>query len=391
MSQFNEKEHLQNIVLLTEELAKILKNATIIANHEIKEIGDLALFAKNLLAGKRSPLLEINSTNQESRQGKYLLTYPDNKPHLHFIERQKTLQIPAALQQFLSQEDMDNMQKYGNVNRVIYVDIRGVATPKFVSLDKETNTLATMSAHKLSIANSILGVYISPEQKENLKQGNPILLKGLQGKEGEPTWDAIVSVDAVSKGLSFKKVTLNVPNEILGIILTDEQKRQLKKGESVIIRDLTSKNTGHQFSALINLNEGHLEIKPINDVPKQLLGLTFTEEQRNQLRAGSAIYLEGFTAKTQKKFDASISFDNEKGIKFDFNKQNIKQDSVHQMPPIEKQSSIPLLPDSAYKGCLKKTPSIFIERTEIAKKATETLQNNVEISPNKQRKKTFTP
>ena len=156
MAQFNEKEHLQNTISLAEELVKILKNAKIIIQNDLKEIGDLTTLAKSLMEGKRSPLLEMNPDGEGSRQGKYVLTYAENKPKLHFIERQETLQIPAALKQYLTPEDLDNMQKYGNVNRVIYVDVNGVATPKYISLDKETNTLATMSANKLSDRKSVV-------------------------------------------------------------------------------------------------------------------------------------------------------------------------------------------------------------------------------------------
>lgn len=82
---------------------------------------------ENLIGGKRTPLHEMNPDG-ESRQGKYVLTYPEQKPTLHFIEKQQTLQIPTALKQFLSQEDMDKFQQFGNANGVIYVDEKGIAT-----------------------------------------------------------------------------------------------------------------------------------------------------------------------------------------------------------------------------------------------------------------------
>jgi hypothetical protein len=276
MAQFNEKEHLQNITSLAEELAKILKNAMIIVGKEFREIGDLTAMAKSLIAGKRSPILDMNPY-EDSKKGKYVLNYVDNKPTLHFIERQEMLQIPAALKQFLTQEDLDNMQKYGNANRVIYVDVNGIATPKYVSLDKETNTIATMSAHRLSVADSILGVPLTQEQKDNLKQGNPVFVKGLNGKEGAENWDAVISVDAVSKGLSFKKVSITIPKEILGVVITEPQKESIKNGETVLLHDLTSKTTGNKFSANISLQEGQLTLKPLNYTPKRLLGLDLSD------------------------------------------------------------------------------------------------------------------
>lgn len=374
MAQFNEKEHLQNITSLAEELAKILKNAMVIVGKEFREIGDLTVMAKNLMAGKRSPLLDMNP-NEDSKKGKYVYTYDvDNKPKLHFIERKEMLQIPAALKQFLTQEDLDNMQKYGNANRVIYVDVNGVATPKYVSLDKETNTIATMSAHKLSVADSILGVSLTQEQKDNIKQGNPIFVKDLQGKNGAENWDAVISVDAVSKGLSFNKVSITIPKEILGITISEPQRQSLKNGETVLLHDLTSKTTGNKFSANISLQEEQLSLKPLNYTPKRLLGLDLTDEQRHQLMSGESIYLEGLTSKADKKFNAIVTFDTMNGIKFDFEKKAAKPEVVLETPKVEKPLKIPVLDDSAFKGNLRKTPSIQVDNKEIVKQTTEKIQ-----------------
>jgi hypothetical protein len=386
MAQFNEKEHLQNATLLAEELAKILKNSMVIVGKEYREIGDLMAMAKDLMAGKRSPVLDMNP-NEDSKKGKYLLTYDEQKPKLHFIERQEILQIPSALKQYLTPEDMENMQKYGNVNRVIYVDVNGVATPKYVSLDKETNTIATMGVNKLSISDKILGVELSHEQKDNLKQGNPILLKGLNAKDGGEQWDAVVSVDAVTKGLSFKKVGLAIPKEILGIELSQEVRQQIKNGESVLLHDLTSKKTGNKFSAIVSINEGHLDLKMVSDAPKKLLGLELSEEQRNKLRVGETVFLKGLTSKAGKSFDANVSLDVEKGIVFDFKNDSPKREI--KVDKVEKEASlkIPLLEDSAYTGRLKKTPSIL---KGIKESAVESVKKNKDLSeslPKKQKVK----
>ena len=385
MAQFNEKEHLQNITALAEELAKILKNALVIVGKEYREIGDLTAMARDLLAGKRSPLLDMNP-NEDSKKGKYLLTFNEQKPKLHFIERQEMLQIPSALKQYLTPEDMENVQKYGNVNRVIYVDVNGVATPKYVSLDKETNTIATMSANKLSIGDKILGVELTQEQKDNLKQGNPILLKGLNAKDGGENWDAVVSVDALAKGLSFKKVDLNIPKELLGVQLSSEVRQQLKNGETVLINDMTSKNTGNKFSALVNLNKGHLDLQLISDAPKKLLGVELSEEQRNRLRSGESIFVTGMISKTGKSFDADISLDIEKGIVFDFKNGNKTQEPTTQKK--ETSLKIPLLDDSAYTGKLKKTPSVALNLKGMVDEAVGALKKSkgIEKSPVKGKK-----
>jgi Protein of unknown function (DUF3945) len=386
MAQFNEKEHLQNITALAEELAKILKNSMIIVHDKLKKIEDLSEMAKNLLAGKRTPLLEMNP-GAESKQGKYLLDFQGQKPTLVFLEKQPILQIPASLKQLLTPEDTENMQKFGNVNRVIYVDVNGVATPKYVSLDRETNTLATMATHKLSIADKILGVDLTVEQKSNLKAGNSIILKGLNSKDNGEKWDAVVSVDALSKGLSFKKVDINIPKILLGVELSLEQREKIKNGEGVLVYDLTSKKTGNQFSAIINLNEGLLEINPIHDAPKKLLGLSLTHEQRSQLRMGESISLTGLTSKTGEFFDASVNLDALKGLNFKFNQGDKNVEKKSKITEHEEISSIPIIEESAYGGRMKKTPSIKINRENVVQESQTALKKSKNQSPVSSKKK----
>jgi hypothetical protein len=386
MAQFNEKEHLQNITALAEELAKLLKNSMIIVHDKLKKIDDFSEMAKTLLAGKRTPLLEMNP-GAETRQGKYLLNFQGQKPSLIFLEKQPILQIPASLKQLLTPEDLENMQKYGHVNRVIYVDANGVATPKYVSLDRETNTLATMGTHKLSVADKILGVDLTIEQKNSLKAGNSIILNGLAAKDNGEKWDAVVCVDALSKGLSFKKVDINIPKILLGVELSLEQREKIKNGEGVLLYDLTSKKTGNQFSAIINLNEGLLEINPVHDAPKKLLGLSLTEEQRSQLRMGESIFLSGLKSKTGEFFDASVNLDALKGLNFKFNQGEKGIEKKPKITDHEQISSIPVIEESVYTGRLKKTPSVKINRENIVQESQTDLKKSKNQSLVNSRKK----
>ncbi|MEA5461644.1 DUF3945 domain-containing protein [Arcicella sp. LKC2W] len=371
MAQFNEKEHLQNTIALAEELSKLLKNAAIITHEGFKATGDLTEMAKNLMAGKRSPLLTLDDS-ESAKQGKYLLLYDEQKPRLHFIEKQQQLQIPQSLSPLITSEDMENLQKFGTMNRIIYVDEKGIATPKYIALDKETNTLATMNANRLSISDTILGVSLTDSQKEQLRQGSPIILKGLQSKDGTESWDAVVSVDALSRGLSFKKIDLSIPKEILGVSISPEQQQALKNGESVLIQDMISAKTGNVFSAQVSLTDGHLQIKPTPDAPKILLGVSLNNEQRDILRKGEPLYIEGMTSKAGKPFNAVVFLDSQKGLQFDFKN---KKEAISIKP--EQELSIPVLDESAYGGRLKKTPSVALSKEKIIKNAVEqTSQKN---------------
>jgi len=140
----------------------------------------------------------------------------------------------------------------------------------------------------------------------------------------------------------------------LGLELSQEVRQQLKNGESVLLHDLTSKNTGNKFSATVSLNEGHLDLKMVSDAPKKLLGVDLSEEQRNKLRLGESVYVKDMTSKTGKNFDANITLNPEQGIVFDFKNGSTKQEIKVEKVIKEATLKIPILEDNAYTGKIKK-------------------------------------
>ena len=96
--------------------------------------------------------------------------------------------------------------------------------------------------------------------------------------------------------------------------------------------------------------------------------------------SGESIFLEGLTSKTDKKFNATVNFDTMHGIKFDFEKKMVKPEIAVESPKIEKSTKIPLLEDSAYKGHLKKTPSLVLDKNEVVKKTAENVEKSKNIT-----------
>lgn len=71
-----------------------------------------------------------------------------------------------------------------------------------VSLDTDTNQLNHVDASKISIQDSLAGVKLSPEQKNQLLNGDTIYVTGMKRKNGE-SFDAKVAYNAINKGLVF--------------------------------------------------------------------------------------------------------------------------------------------------------------------------------------------
>ena len=144
---------------------------------------------------------------------------------------------------------------------------------------------------------------------------------------------------------------LSIPREIFWVELTAEQKAKIKAGESVLVKDMISKNTGNKFSARVSLNDGHLDLKMVSDAPQRLLGVSLSEELRERPQNSGSVLVKGMTSKAGKSFDANISLNPEKGIVFDFNNQ--KQEVQIEKKQPEFTLRIPFLDDSAYRGNLK--------------------------------------
>jgi hypothetical protein len=87
--------------------------------------------------------------------------------------------------------------------------------------------------------------------------------------------------------------------------------------------------------------------------------------------------VKGMTSKAGKSFDANISLSPEKGIVFDFNNQ--KQEVQIEKKQPESTLKIPLLDDSAYRGNLKRTPSIHPNLKGMVDNAVANLKKSKEL------------
>lgn len=123
-----------------------------------------------------------------------------------------------------------------------------------------------------------------------------------------------------------------------GYRFTDEECVQLLNGEDVEVT-ATSARTGNEFTVTGALGEGEFNGSKTfgfqadfnkgssggNSVPRSMLGVKLTEEQREKLDAGEKVLVKGMKSKrTGKTFDAYLSMENKsdgsRGISFSFDK-----------------------------------------------------------------------
>ena len=178
----------------------------------------------------------------------------------------------------LTEEDKNNLLKTGNAGRIIHPQYKeGETTPVFLSIDKLTNELIAARADKIVIPDNIKGVRLDENQKKELAEGKSVFVEGMTANSGKE-FSAHLQVDADKRGIGFR---------------FDQQQEQVQKAS---------------------------EQRQVR-IPDSLLGKDLTEEQQQKLEKRETIYVAGMKDKKGEDFNAYIKVNDEKG-KLDFYKWN---------------------------------------------------------------------
>ena len=172
-----------------------------------------------------------------------------------------------------------------------------------------------------------MGYKFSPEEKEQLlTTGNLGKTIEVTPKNGEP-FAAYVSIDPQTNELiALRADRVNIPKEIKGVTLSDQQYKDLVEGKAVKVEGMTAKS-GKSFNATLQVNAERKGIEFIfgdkqglkerqqhsqqQDTPHKLCGLELSEKQREALNNGRALYLKNMVDKEGNSFNAYVRMDKE--------------------------------------------------------------------------------
>lgn len=131
-----------------------------------------------------------------------------------------------------------------------------------------------------------MGYKFSPEEKEQLlKTGNLGKTIEVATKHGE-VFDAYVSVDPQTNELvALRADRVSIPKEIKGVTLSDQQYKDLLEGKAVKVEGMTSKN-GKSFDATLQVNAEKKGIEFIFGEPKSLKERQEQSQQQEQRQGG---------------------------------------------------------------------------------------------------------
>lgn len=172
-----------------------------------------------------------------------------------------------------------------------------------------------------------MGYKFSPEDKEQLlTTGNLGKTIEVTPKNGEP-FAAYVSIDPQTNELiALRSDRVNIPREIKGVTLSDQQYKDLVEGKAVKVEGMTAKS-GKSFNATLQVNAERKGIEFIfgdkqglkerqqhsqqQGTPHKLCGLELSEKQREALNNGRALYLKNMVDKEGNSFNAYVRMDKE--------------------------------------------------------------------------------
>ena len=122
--------------------------------------------------------------------------------NIHTLRREPQLDFPYMEHTF-SPEEKEQLLTRGNLGRTVELSPKkGEPFRAYVSVDRLTNELVSLRADRVQIPHEIKGVQLSEEQHRALAEGRPVRVEGMLSRHGKP-FDATLQVNAEKRGIEF--------------------------------------------------------------------------------------------------------------------------------------------------------------------------------------------
>ena len=218
-------------------------------------------------------------------------------PVVHAIRKDPQLEREFFGHTF-TDEDKKAMRETGNLGRTVELTFPNSDKPtrSFVSIDRLTNDIIALSADRVRIPDEIKGVKLSEEQKKDLSEGKSIYVEGMTAKTGK-SFNANLQFNADKRAIEFR----------FGSLKQKQRQSQASEGQE------------------------QAEQKELR-VPKKMLGRDISPEEQAKLKAGQTVYMTGLIDKKGEPFNAYVRPNFEKN-KFDFLKWNPDKSQAKEVTP----------------------------------------------------------
>ena len=221
---------------------------------------------------------------------------------------------------------LDSMLKGYKTNQLVPINLNfGSAvlrTDARLSLQQSNTGEVVLAIHGIrkqpELERPYFGHIFSEEDKKNLLEtGNMGRVVELKGRNGEYI-PSFISLDKMTNEVvAMRAENVYIPNEIKGVQLTDQEKNDLREGKKVYIEGMTAKS-GNEFNAHIQVSAERISIDFIFENDRifnrtALGGVELTKQQIEDLNAGKAIFVEDMQRKDGELFSSYVKLDEATG------------------------------------------------------------------------------
>jgi hypothetical protein len=184
-------------------------------------------------------------------------------------------------------EEQENLRTIGSIGKAVYIPSDDKPMLSIISRDRKTNRLYAMPVDKIKITDDILGVKLTDEQKELLKNGKVIEVEGMKSKFDEKEFAGKVCYNAERGGLEVNAKKPFIIGKILGVEPTQEEKDILRDGGVLKIERIKEDSTALNTHVRLNQEQTRLQfsISGKFDAPTHQM----TESQMQQYDSGKVV------------------------------------------------------------------------------------------------------
>jgi hypothetical protein len=207
-------------------------------------------------------------------------------PAIHLIRNKPDLESPYFGVKF-TEEDRQNLRKTGNLGRIIEPEYPNGKMPVYLSVDRLTNELAAIKVSSVKIPEVYQGITLNEQQKKELSEGKAVYLENMKNSKGE----------AYSGNIQY-----------------NADRRYFAKVSNFSQNQHQTQNR-YQTQSQTQRSEA-------GDVQKTFRGRELTSDQRDSLREGKTVYVDGLKDRNGKGYSGYITLNKETGKSdFMFSKQ----------------------------------------------------------------------
>ena len=221
---------------------------------------------------------------------------------------------------------LDSMLKGYKTNQLVPITMNfGSAvlrTDARLSLQQSNTGEVVLAIHGIrkqpELERPYFGHVFSDEDRKNLLEtGNMGRVVELNGRNGERI-PSFISLDKLTNEVvAMRAENIYIPNEVKGVQLTDQEKNDLREGKKVYIEGMTAKS-GNEFNAHIQVSAERRGIDFIFENDRifnrtALGGVELTKQQIDDLNAGKAIFVEDMKRKDGELFSSYVKLDEATG------------------------------------------------------------------------------